>query len=171
MDYDRADALRQELRSNGVEMLDKEHCWKTSDGREGSYDGAAAPEERWPTSHRASSDGRADTWYPLTTNGSRKHGHSSTSEDTLSDSAINQLVGDRERARAVQDFATADVVRDTLRSHGVEVYDSDRTWKASDGRRGVIVTGGEQECHLSTRQIQSMIAEREAARKATDYDR
>jgi cysteinyl-tRNA synthetase len=51
-------------------------------------------------------------------------------EDSSGDSRIDQLVVDRETARANRDFATADRIRDNLEAEGVVIADraSGTTW-------------------------------------------
>jgi len=60
---------------------------------------------------------------------------------TASDAEIDWLVGCREKLRHAKDFAGADQMRDALRSSlGVELYEKEKRWQASDGRQGVIPT-------------------------------
>merc|ERR1711862_35363 len=57
-----------------------------------------------------------------------------------SDTEINALVIQREKARLRKDFATSDMIRDEMKARGVELYDKDLEWKSSDGRRGKMPT-------------------------------
>ena len=59
------------------------------------------------------------------------------------DTEINTLVVQREKARQSNDFATSDMIRDALKEHGVEVYDKEKQWKAQDGRNGVVPQFGQ----------------------------
>jgi hypothetical protein len=56
----------------------------------------------------------------------------------MSDEQISNLIGQREHARRDKDWSTADKLREELRAQGVEVYDKDKVWRASDGRQGQI---------------------------------
>ena len=69
---------------------------------------------------------------------------------------------ERERARSVKDFETADQLREDLRRLGVEIYDRDHTWTVmATGRRGSIPSingggrgGGRQQQHSRQQQRQ-----------------
>merc|ERR1712008_252123 len=52
------------------------------------------------------------------------------------DLEITTLVVQREKVRQSKDFSTSDMIRDELRAAGVEIYDKEKIWKASDGRQG-----------------------------------
>ena len=54
----------------------------------------------------------------------------------LSTEEIVALVEQRETARREKAYARADAIRSDLRSHGIELFDVEREWRASDGRRG-----------------------------------
>merc|ERR1719150_1048098 len=57
----------------------------------------------------------------------------------LSDEEIAAFVHDREKKRRQDhDFQGADAIRNHLRAHGVEVWDKEKTWRANDGRNGLI---------------------------------
>lgn len=56
------------------------------------------------------------------------------------DDDIMPLIVQREQARMVKDFASADSLRDQLGAAGVTLHDKTQTWKASDGRTGRIPT-------------------------------
>ena len=90
-DWVTSDRIREDLRAKGVEVLDKERLWKSSDGSVGIIDPA---------------NGAAPT-----------------------DEAITSLVGKREEARTMRDWATSDAIRDELRAHGVELQDKEKTWR------------------------------------------
>merc|ERR1719469_126827 len=59
------------------------------------------------------------------------------------DTEINTLVVQREKARKSNDFATSDMIRDALKENGVEIYDKEKQWKASDGRNGMVPQFGQ----------------------------
>jgi len=54
------------------------------------------------------------------------------------DLEITTLVVQREKARQSGDWASSDMIRDELRAVGVEIYDKDKIWKASDGRQAAV---------------------------------
>jgi len=78
-------------------------------------------------------------------------------------------VQERESYRQARQFTEADRVRDELRAVGVELYDKEKEWKSSDGRRGVLFTAGSFECSLSDSEIHQRVQQREAARSAKDF--
>jgi len=101
-DFAMADNVREQLRTIGVEIWDKEKTWKQeSTGLRGvvlRYFGDRPP----------------------------------------SDLEISTLMIQRERARLKKDFEMSDTIRDELKERGVFLFDKDREWKTSDGRRGTI---------------------------------
>jgi len=88
-----------------------------------------------------------------------------------SEEEILSLVAKRESARQARRFAESDLIREELRSMGVELYDKEKIWRARDGRRGTLFTAGAGECSLSDAEIQEYIREREEARSAKDWTR
>eukprot|EP00928_Gymnodinium_smaydae_P008668 TRINITY_DN1315_c0_g1_i1.p1 TRINITY_DN1315_c0_g1~~TRINITY_DN1315_c0_g1_i1.p1 ORF type:complete len:481 (+),score=115.80 TRINITY_DN1315_c0_g1_i1:95-1444(+) len=145
-DWASADMIRDELRRGGVELLDREEKWKTTDGRSGAYNPAAQP-TRTQQMHMVQTTQRsAATMFspPATsTDVMSPPGSQSMNAFTnavpgavLTTASIEALITGREAAREVKDFGTADVIRQDLRSHGVEVWDKQKTWKAVDGRMG-----------------------------------
>jgi len=170
-DWDRADLLRDDLRSKGVEMDDKENVWRTSTGRSGAYSGAAqqslinggtikklvAERERL----RAGQDFDAadelrrqlsglgveifDNERIWRTTDGQQQGVIITGghevDCLLGDSEILARVMQREQARSEKNWMQADAIRDELRSHGVELLDNQRVWCTTDGRHGSY-TGG-----------------------------
>jgi cysteinyl-tRNA synthetase len=60
----------------------------------------------------------------------------------ISDEEIADILERRDEARTVKDFATADQLRETLRSRGVEVDDKTQSWTAVDGREGSSTSAG-----------------------------
>ncbi|KAL1514561.1 hypothetical protein AB1Y20_003656 [Prymnesium parvum] len=79
---------------------------------------------------------------------------------------IERLVCLREDARRDRDYLLADQLRAELRSHGVELHDSEREWRALDGRSGAI-TGGT--CGLTSSYIHETLLAREHARSVHDW--
>eukprot|EP00941_MAST-03F_sp_MAST-3F-sp1_P005358 g5358.t1 len=73
----------------------------------------------------------------------------------------------REVARKDKDYLAADIIRDNLRMHGIEIFDRDREWRCVDGRRGIIGTY----CVLSPPNdvIIKKVKKREEARTVKDY--
>jgi len=61
--------------------------------------------------------------------------HSKTGPTDLE---ITTLVNQREKARQSSDWATSDMIRNELRAVGVEIYDKEKVWKATDGRQGPV---------------------------------
>lgn len=159
-----ADAIRDELRRQGVELLDNQKLWCTTDGRSGHFTGGAGgyqapsplPSARAApapavVNHGASSPiaqvaasiaallsapqkpaaqgalGRLAPALATTPSGL-----------SFSDASIIALVHGRERARERHDWEAADAIRADLRSHGVDVWDKEKVWRASDGRSGSI---------------------------------
>ncbi|CAK0827023.1 unnamed protein product, partial [Prorocentrum cordatum] len=83
----------------------------------------------------------------------------------LPGTVISKLIAERERFRAGQDYAAADEIRVKLAEHGVEIVDNQRIWKCTDGRQGVIVTGGhEAVCIIADEEIMARVREREEHR-------
>ena len=66
----------------------------------------------------------------------------SAATGAITDAEIHTVLGLREAARKSKNWAQADLYREQLRSRGVDIFDRDREWKTSDGRRGVIMTEG-----------------------------
>ena len=60
----------------------------------------------------------------------------------ITDAEIHAVLGMRETARKSKNWAQADMYREQLRARGVDIFDRDREWKTSDGRRGVIMLEG-----------------------------
>jgi hypothetical protein len=63
------------------------------------------------------------------------------------------------------------VIREQLRDCGVAVDDRAKRWAAEDGRKGIIGSDAPMEGHAANdATLQKMLTEREAARKARDYE-
>mmetsp|Transcript_28963 Transcript_28963/g.52985 ORF Transcript_28963/g.52985 Transcript_28963/m.52985 type:complete len:560 (-) Transcript_28963:118-1797(-) len=202
-DFAKSDAIRDQLRTMGVELYDKEREWRCRDGRRGFLftagpsmctlsdmqiqDRVNQREEARATKNWALADAfrddlrnqgvelddKARTWRTASGRVGNYTSNVQHSPAVLSEVEIRSMVADRERARAMQDFATADEIRRRLAALGVEVYDRERLWKASDGRQGTIISGGVDpiQCHLSEADILFRIALREDARAQKDWQR
>mmetsp|Transcript_27655 Transcript_27655/g.87887 ORF Transcript_27655/g.87887 Transcript_27655/m.87887 type:complete len:476 (-) Transcript_27655:384-1811(-) len=198
-----SDAIREQLRSSGVELYDKEREWRSRDGRRGElftagpaqcclsdseiYERIAQREDARTVKDWASADSLRDelrrqgvelddrlrTWRTSAGRSGSYSGQARASAGTLSEPEIRLLVAERERARASQDFAAADGLRVRLLRMGVEVFDAERTWRANDGRQGVIVTGGGEivHCGLTDTEVQVRVQAREEARAQRDWER
>jgi|EP00927_Polykrikos_kofoidii_P071804 cysteinyl-tRNA synthetase len=99
--FDESDRIRDELKSNGVEVYDKEKLWRSASGKAGIIVGYL-------------------------------------SNTTPTNTEINTLVGQREKARQGSDWSLADMIRDELKSAGVEIFDKEKSWRAADGRSGSV---------------------------------
>lgn len=104
-DFARSDQLRDELKTMGVELLDKDKIWRSSSGLSGCIIG-----------YRTAG---------------------------ASDKEINALLQQREKARHSSDYDKADMIRQELKGFGVDIYDRDKIWKASDGRSGPVPSWNE----------------------------
>ena len=85
---------------------------------------------------------------------------------------ISRTIGEREAARKNRDYARADQLRTDLKAQGVELFDADHEWRASDGRRGSMVasaSGVRSACSLHDDHIAQMVAQRERARASHDW--
>eukprot|EP01047_Picozoa_sp_COSAG01_P047349 COSAG01_NODE_4514_length_4962_cov_71.882171_2_plen_589_part_00 len=91
---------------------------------------------------------------------------------SISEAEILRLLRVREVARQAKDFATADAHRETLRAHGVEIYDKQREWRCADGRSGLLHHAGaaaSASCKLTGAEIAALVAQREEHRAAKDW--
>mmetsp|Transcript_27656 Transcript_27656/g.87894 ORF Transcript_27656/g.87894 Transcript_27656/m.87894 type:complete len:411 (-) Transcript_27656:191-1423(-) len=180
--WTQADAIRDELRQHGVELLDNQRVWCTTDGRHGTYGGTqlqaqpvagqlvAAQRGLMPTAPATGvpalnanvaaqvAVGLAALLAPQTQQRPQlpqlpqaapvvppvparmpsSAVTSSPSTATFSTASIIALVNGRERAREKHDWEAADAIRGDLRSHGVDVWDKEKIWRANDGRNGAI---------------------------------
>jgi len=154
-DFNHADAIRDDLRRQGVELLDGQRLWVTTDGRQGHYTGGSAAAQTpnlaaygqpaqtnqqlaaglaaaflgsQATQQQQALGGRLPS-SPITNNPSAM---------TLQTASIVALVVGREKARDTHDWASADAIRADLRTHGVDVWDKEKVWRANDGRSGTI---------------------------------
>mmetsp|Transcript_119906 Transcript_119906/g.339892 ORF Transcript_119906/g.339892 Transcript_119906/m.339892 type:complete len:476 (+) Transcript_119906:207-1634(+) len=201
--FPESDAIREQLRGMGVELYDKEREWRCRDGRRGVLFTAGAIHcqlndsdiheiivqredartgKDWGQADRLRDDlrrqgveldDRIRTWRTASGRSGTYSGQSTQSAAMLTEAEIRSMVAERERSRAAQDFATADELRRRLLRLGVELFDSERTWRANDGRQGVIVTGGIEivQCTLYDSEINARIEARELARAQKDWER
>lgn len=151
-DFSQADAIRDDLRRQGVELLDSQRVWCTTDGRQGTYQGVvAAPPPTFTTAFppvAAAPCSFVAAPPPLlpqpvvqlaaVTRMPASAVTNSPSPMTFSTASIIALVSGRERARDNHDWDAADAIRADLRSHGVDVWDKEKVWRANDGRNGAI---------------------------------
>eukprot|EP00929_Paragymnodinium_shiwhaense_P110947 TRINITY_DN782_c0_g2_i1.p1 TRINITY_DN782_c0_g2~~TRINITY_DN782_c0_g2_i1.p1 ORF type:complete len:406 (+),score=120.54 TRINITY_DN782_c0_g2_i1:78-1295(+) len=54
------------------------------------------------------------------------------------DTEINTLIIEREKAREHKDFPKSDMIRDELKAQGVIILDKEKRWKSRDGRSGAV---------------------------------
>eukprot|EP00811_Abedinium_folium_P027636 NODE_4213_length_1920_cov_7.063581.p1 GENE.NODE_4213_length_1920_cov_7.063581~~NODE_4213_length_1920_cov_7.063581.p1 ORF type:complete len:407 (-),score=147.25 NODE_4213_length_1920_cov_7.063581:482-1702(-) len=157
-DWGHADSIREELRMYGVEMVDHHKVWRTTDGRHGSYGGSGVNAQLTHVStpaHSSSKSGGGS--FAMMAQQQLQHHHSRPTTPTtsmpistsraptpapgaprLSDATIEALVAGRERMRDKHDWQAADAIRQDMRTHGVDVWDREKVWCASDGRSGAI---------------------------------
>lgn len=153
-DWREADAIRDDLRRQGVELLDTQKIWSTADGRQGRYQGGpvGAQAMQQLQQHRAPQrpSSGATQFAPIgqVAPGGQVQDRSripsspvtqSASTMTLSTPSIESLVSGRERARDNRDWGASDAIRADLRAHGVDVWDKEKVWRANDGRTGAMV--------------------------------
>jgi len=164
-DWKKADSMRDELRTQGVELIDKQKSWTTTDGRHGNYDGSKSDYsgggsgggcggnwggDSWSGGCGGSgmSNGMGDDWEAANAMAAGNAMASMAAMSmmspmaagmrALSDPTIKALIQGRERAREHRDWAASDAIRDDLKCFGVEVWDKDKVWRSSDGRSGTI---------------------------------
>lgn len=137
-DFGSADMLREQLKSLGVEVWDKEREWRAKDGRKGPVTNVPRqpqmpmmPHYQQPVMQQPAIQ---QAWTPAPVPAMPPAG--SLSSLTVSD--ITALVLQREQARANRDFAAADQMRDSMRALGIDVWDKEREWRTKDGRSGPI---------------------------------
>jgi len=196
--FDESDAIREQLRAHGVELYDKEREWRTKDGRRGHLF-TAGPQEcaltddevneriAYREEARSNKDWAKADYYrdelrragvELTdkqkswrTASGRSGTYGGLPTDSMPEDRIRGMIVERERLRAIQDFAGADEVRRQLLEVQVELFDNERLWRSADGRQGVIVAGGHDivQCTLRTDEVEELIRGREEARSAKDW--
>ncbi|CAJ1366942.1 unnamed protein product, partial [Effrenium voratum] len=152
-DWAQADEIRSQLGEAGVQLFDKTHQWKCSDGRGGripSFDEveAGVQIDALEAPEKLSQEMRADA--PAV-------------------DEIKQLITQREHARGSKDFEQADQIRSQLQEMGVELLDKEKLWKcASKGLQGIIT--GFRNNELSDVEVSTLVVQREKARMANDYE-
>jgi len=144
-DFNMADSIRDDLRRSGIELMDGQRMWVTTDGRQGTYRGTAV---QTPTLTTHGAHGMS-TFLPL-----QQVVHhavipglpasavtNNPAPMAFSTASIVALVAGREQCRDSRDWSGADEIRQDLRSHGVDVWDKEKVWRANDGRNGTINRG------------------------------
>jgi cysteinyl-tRNA synthetase len=161
-DYTKADAIKAELKDKGVSTYDKECIWIACDGRKGSF---AVASGGLGGEHLSGAFEQHHTTPSLV-----------STRGLFSNAHIDVLVAQRGRARAARDFTAADRIHAELRRNGVEVWDKEGRWNASDGRQGVMCVGCGHDggsmitsAALMTPQIECLVAQRERARQSRDF--
>merc|ERR1712107_345295 len=160
-DWERGDRLREELRNEGCELIDNLQSWRTADGRTGVY-----PEARgwggkgFDEASRLIQESLAqqDSSVPMevyTAAATAAQAYIAAAQHSMMGSSlslpsIEALVAGREASRENRDFRAADAIREDLRAHGVDLWDKQRMWRASDGRRGSTQRGGSGGSRSST---------------------
>ena len=165
--YARADAIRSDLRSHGIELFDVEREWRASDGRRGATDRARAVESMARdtdvaaivASIREREAARAQHNWSLADQireALRVQGVELLDKEKvwrsadgkvgvlpgkLSEDQINGIVGMRERERAARNWDAADRLRDSLREAGVRLDDRTNSWSSDDGKSGYFGAG------------------------------
>lgn len=167
-DWKKGDKIRDELRLQGVELVDKQKTWSTSDGRHGNFDGSKSDYNggngggcggSWGGDNWSGGcgggcgmlDGMGDSWDAgnamaastamasmAAMMGGMGAAPMAAGFPSLSDASITALIHGRERARERRDWKASDAIRDDLKCLGVEVWDKDKVWRSSDGRNGTI---------------------------------
>lgn len=154
-DFVQADAIRDELRRQGVELLDGQRVWCTTDGRQGSYQVSTAQPQVLSAAYTgvpvaafvpAGSVTQPSQQHFVPQVDTRLDGRlpasavtNMPSAMTFTTASIVALVSGRERARENHDWDSADAIRSDMRAHGVDVWDKEKVWRANDGRSGTIV--------------------------------
>eukprot|EP00617_Octactis_speculum_P017923 CAMPEP_0185758718 /NCGR_PEP_ID=MMETSP1174-20130828/17398_1 /TAXON_ID=35687 /ORGANISM="Dictyocha speculum, Strain CCMP1381" /LENGTH=208 /DNA_ID=CAMNT_0028438699 /DNA_START=103 /DNA_END=725 /DNA_ORIENTATION=- len=171
-DWATADALREQIRSRGVQVFDKDRCYQfTKSGRRVAFGSGrrSSSSQRPPASYVDNHvappqntyhhiESRIDTGRSgkLLTNEGRHNsnpprgfGGGEVRRGGLDDLAadrdemiIKTVLADREEARMRRDYATSDALRDRLIACGVSIYDEDKTYVTACGRRGSFAGGG-----------------------------
>eukprot|EP00747_Dinoflagellata_sp_TGD_P182521 gnl/TRDRNA2_/TRDRNA2_36801_c0_seq1.p1 gnl/TRDRNA2_/TRDRNA2_36801_c0~~gnl/TRDRNA2_/TRDRNA2_36801_c0_seq1.p1 ORF type:complete len:433 (+),score=91.92 gnl/TRDRNA2_/TRDRNA2_36801_c0_seq1:86-1300(+) len=152
-DWELADSYREQLTALGVTLFDKTNQWKCADGRMGQIPTFKELENGVDVEEKA-----------MQTPGNY-NGPADGSEDY-----IKHVVFLREQARAAKDFEAADRHREELKEMGVEVFDKEKIWKASNGACGIVV-GYRGTGELTDLEINTLIIEREKARQGNDYNK
>lgn len=145
-DFSKADMIRDELRRQGVELLDAQKSWCTTDGRQGSYSGGPLHSTAMMQPIMPMGGGIGNALSQVagliqqTAVGASRLPASAVTNNpsmmTFSTASIAALVTGRERAREHHDWDAADAIRADLRSHGVDVWDKEKVWRSNDGRSG-----------------------------------
>merc|ERR1719436_1919787 len=147
-DFAEADRIREQLKDMGVELFDKTNTWTATDGKSGLIPLWSELQAGHPPESLAASQGSTVV-----------------AGNDGGDALIRDLVRARERARAGKDFAQADSIRDQLRHMGVEVFDKEKLWRSTSGKKGVVLGFGN---HPLDVEIHALVVQREKARQIGD---
>ena len=141
-DYDTADRLREQLRESSVDVRDQDGIWRLADGRVGSLATSAVNEAGGLAVIALDDEGE-----------------------------IEPLVAQRESFRHQKDWQAADEVREVLKTkHGVRISDSEKVWRADDGRVGLVRRAGEKGAAISDVQLNALLVARERMRTEKRFD-
>merc|ERR1712150_40664 len=117
----------------GVELLDTQKIWCTSDGRQGRYQGGSLskPVQQQRPSSNAKQFVPIGAVHQLLQSDRQSIGQlsrvpssvvtQSPSQMSFGTASIEALISGRERARENHDWEAADTIRADLRAHGVDV--------------------------------------------------
>jgi len=158
-DFSLADSYRDQLGGLGVTLQDKEHTWRSNDGRQG----------RIPSFNEIeNAGGSPDAVMSMMQERMQPPPVNDDSENGF----IKNLIRQREEARAAKDYARSDQIRDELKSQGVDIFDKDKIWKGPNGACGVVIGfnagNGSHPCP-SDKEITILVQQREKAREAKDW--
>eukprot|EP00928_Gymnodinium_smaydae_P032999 TRINITY_DN23756_c0_g3_i1.p1 TRINITY_DN23756_c0_g3~~TRINITY_DN23756_c0_g3_i1.p1 ORF type:complete len:991 (+),score=166.49 TRINITY_DN23756_c0_g3_i1:95-3067(+) len=153
-DYKTADAIRDELRGMGVELVDKTHTFILADGTQGSYD---LNSELSVTASPVASAPLDEGFF----------------------FRVQKRAFEREEARKAGDYDLGDKIRDELMAMGVTLFDKTHMFVLANGRQGSYDLALQasiappQNTAPTDPQLFSLVQkrtlEREEARRSSDY--
>ena len=126
-DFDKADRMREVLRSAGVEVYDREKRWRALPPANGM---GVPPPAHHHAHHQQPPPPHAMP--PAPTGGSQYYRRQHDDHKPVDIRAVEALLDERSHCKMQRNFARADQIRDALRQqHNVEVHDNERTWHVS----------------------------------------
>ena len=166
-DFERADAIRSDLRLNGVDVDDRAKLWRADGHTFASLRFAAGRRSRQLAS--STSEGSSDRWTGTRRVAGdfsgRRHDYIRSPDDASDngdDQQIDALLSERLAAKMSRDFATADSIQNVLsEKHGVEVNDVKREWRAD---------GAGRDAWGSQKRRQTQLGSSNASRKRQRYE-